>query len=127
MPSAAPLVRPCWGDRSPPGAGVREPGHFTEEVVGLCGEVFVLKAEGFLIHHRALPVLLRIAELLRVSTFDIISLPQDVYPTSTLPLDLSVLDFILIVVGAFFIVVGSSYCPAKKASEVDILTVLRNE
>ena len=36
-------------------------------------------------------------------------------------------DFFLIVVGAFVIVVASSYYPAKKASEVDILTVLRNE
>ena len=62
-----------------------------------------------------------------LSTFDIVSLPKDVYPTSTLPLDLSVQDFILIVIGAFMIVVGSSYYPAKKASEVDILTVLRNE
>ncbi len=62
-----------------------------------------------------------------LGTFDIISLPKDVYPTSTLPLDLSLLDFSLIVVGAFFIVIGSSYYPAKKASEVDILTVLRNE
>ncbi|MDF1884485.1 ABC transporter permease [Sulfurimonas sp. SAG-AH-194-C21] len=62
-----------------------------------------------------------------LGTFDIISLPKDVYPTSTLPLDLSFLDFTLIVTGAFFIVIGSSYYPAKKASEVDILTVLRNE
>ena len=62
-----------------------------------------------------------------LGTFDIISLPKDVYPTATLPLDLSLLDFFLIVVGAFAIVVGSSYYPAKKASEVDILTVLRNE
>lgn len=62
-----------------------------------------------------------------LSTFDIIHLPKDVYPTTTLPLDLSVKDFILIVLGAFAIVVASSYYPAKKASEVDILTVLRNE
>jgi putative ABC transport system permease protein len=62
-----------------------------------------------------------------LGSFDIISLPKDVYPTSTLPLDLSVKDFIFIVTGAFFIVVASSYYPAKKASEVDILTVLRNE
>ena len=62
-----------------------------------------------------------------LSTFDIISLPKDVYPTTTLPLDLSVKDFLLIVVGAFFIVIASAYYPAKKASEVDILTVLRNE
>jgi putative ABC transport system permease protein len=33
----------------------------------------------------------------------------------------------MIVVGAFFIVLISSFYPAKKASEVDVLTVLRNE
>jgi len=62
-----------------------------------------------------------------LSTFDIISLPKDVYPTTTLPLDLSIKDFMLIVFGAFVIVIASAYYPAKKASEVDILTVLRNE
>ena len=62
-----------------------------------------------------------------LSTFDIVSLPKDVYPTSTLPLDLSMKDFVLIITGAFGIVIASSYYPAKKASEVDILTVLRNE
>ena len=62
-----------------------------------------------------------------LGTFDIISLPKDVYPTATLPLDLSLQDFVLILSGAFTIVVASSYYPAKKASEVDILTVLRNE
>ena len=62
-----------------------------------------------------------------LGTFDIIHLPKDVYPTSTLPLDLSVQDFFMIVSGAFIIVVVSAYYPAKKASEVDILTVLRNE
>lgn len=62
-----------------------------------------------------------------LSNFDIVSLPKDVYPTSTLPLDLSIQDFFLIVIGAFFIVVLSAFYPAKKASEVDILTVLRNE
>ena len=62
-----------------------------------------------------------------LSTFDIVSLPKDVYPTTTLPLDLSVKDFFMIIGGAFLIVIASSYYPAKKASEVDILTVLRNE
>ncbi|SFV67667.1 Lipoprotein releasing system transmembrane protein LolE [hydrothermal vent metagenome] len=62
-----------------------------------------------------------------LSNFDIVSLPKDVYPTTTLPLDLSSLDFSMIIIGAFLIVVASSYYPAKKASEVDILTVLRNE
>lgn len=62
-----------------------------------------------------------------LSTFDIVNLPKDVYPTSTLPLDLSIKDFLSIVFGAFVIVIISSFYPAKKASEVDILTVLRNE
>ena len=62
-----------------------------------------------------------------LGTFEIVSLPKDVYPTSTLPLDLSFKDFIMIVVGAFVIVIASAYYPAKKASEVDVLTVLRNE
>ncbi|WP_324170534.1 ABC transporter permease [Sulfurimonas sp.] len=62
-----------------------------------------------------------------LSNFDIVSLPKDVYPTTTLPLDLSIKDFFLIVSGAFVIVIASSFYPAKKASEVDILTVLRNE
>jgi putative ABC transport system permease protein len=62
-----------------------------------------------------------------LGTFDIIHLPKNVYPTTTLPLDLSVKDFFMIVSGAFVIVVASAYYPAKKASEVDILTVLRNE
>jgi len=62
-----------------------------------------------------------------LSTFDIVSLPKDVYPTATLPLDLSLKDAFLIVFGAFVIVIASAYYPAKKASEIDILTVLRNE
>lgn len=62
-----------------------------------------------------------------LGTFEIISLPADVYPTSTLPLDLSIIDFFSIIIGAFFIVLLSAWYPAKKASEVDVLTVLRNE
>ena len=62
-----------------------------------------------------------------LGSFDIIDLPKDVYPTSTLPLDLDILDFLMIVFGAFVIVLLAAYYPAKKASEVDILTVLRNE
>jgi len=72
-------------------------------------------------------IVLGMSGLWVLSTFDIVHLPKDVYPTTTLPLDLSVKDFFLIVGGAFMIVVASAYYPAKKASEVDILTVLRNE
>ena len=72
-------------------------------------------------------IVLGMSSIWVLSTFEIISLPKDVYPTSTLPLDLSLQDFVLIVVGAFGIVIASAYYPAKKASEVDVLTVLRNE
>jgi putative ABC transport system permease protein len=72
-------------------------------------------------------IVLGMSGLWVLSTFDIVHLPKDVYPTSTLPLDLSLKDFMFIVFGAFMIVVASSFYPAKKASEVDILTVLRNE
>ncbi|WP_457749520.1 FtsX-like permease family protein [Sulfurimonas sp.] len=72
-------------------------------------------------------IILGLSGIWVLSTFDIVSLPKDVYPTSRLPLDLTLQDFTLIVLGAFGIVIASSYYPAKKASEVDILTVLRNE
>ena len=72
-------------------------------------------------------VVLGMSGLWILGTFDIVSLPKDVYPTTTLPLDLSLKDFFMIISGAFVIVVASAYYPAKKASEVDILTVLRNE
>jgi putative ABC transport system permease protein len=72
-------------------------------------------------------ILLGFSGMWILSTFDIVSLPKDVYPTTTLPLDLSTKDFFMIISGAFVIVIASSYYPAKKASEVDILTVLRNE
>jgi len=62
-----------------------------------------------------------------LNTFDFISLPADVYGTTKIPTDLSFIDFISIVMGAFIIVIVSSIYPAKKASEVDILTTLRFE
>ena len=62
-----------------------------------------------------------------LGNFDIISLPADVYGTSQLPLDLSTIDLVSILVGAFFIVILSALYPAIKASRVDILQVLRNE
>jgi len=62
-----------------------------------------------------------------LNTFDFISLPADVYGTTKIPTDLSLIDFLLIVFGAFVIVIISSIYPAKKASEVDILTTLRFE
>ena len=59
--------------------------------------------------------------------FDIVTLPEDVYGTSKLPLDLSIIDFVSTIIGGTIIVLLSSYYPAKKATEVDILTTLRNE
>ena len=62
-----------------------------------------------------------------LTTFDIISVPEDVYGTSRLPVDLTMIDFILIILGTFIIIVLSSLYPARKASQTDPLTVLRNE
>lgn len=70
---------------------------------------------------------LALLALYLLSNFDIISLPADVYGSSKLPLELSIMDFCLITLGSLVIVFVSSYYPAKKASEVDALTVLRNE
>jgi putative ABC transport system permease protein len=62
-----------------------------------------------------------------LSHFDIVTLPEDVYGTSKLPLDLSTLDFVSILVGAIVIVLLSSFYPSKKATEIDVLSTLRNE
>ncbi|OCL87104.1 Lipoprotein-releasing system transmembrane protein LolC [Aliarcobacter thereius] len=62
-----------------------------------------------------------------LNTFDIVSLPADVYGSAKLPLDLAMSDFISIIVGAIIIVFLSSYYPAKKATNIDVIDVLRNE
>ena len=62
-----------------------------------------------------------------LTTFDIISMPEDVYGTSRLPVDLTMTDFSLIILGTSIIILLSSLYPAKKASQTDPLTVLRNE
>lgn len=62
-----------------------------------------------------------------LGSFDIITLPADVYGSSKLPLELSIVDFCIIVFGAVCIVALSSYYPAKKAAEVNVLDTLRNE
>jgi putative ABC transport system permease protein len=62
-----------------------------------------------------------------LKTFDIISLPADVYGTSKLPVNLTTSDFSLILIGTAIIVILSSLYPAKKASQTDPLLVLRNE
>ncbi|PIF04840.1 MAG: hypothetical protein CSA86_00470 [Arcobacter sp.] len=62
-----------------------------------------------------------------LENFDIISLPADVYGTSKLPLQLDMIDLFSIIVGSMIIVFLSSYYPAKKATKIDVLDVLRNE
>ncbi|MDR2152081.1 MAG: ABC transporter permease [Helicobacteraceae bacterium] len=67
------------------------------------------------------------AALWALGRFKIIELPADVYGTDKLPLDPSLLDFSLIVAGAFAIVLFSAWYPARKAAQTDALDVLRNE
>lgn len=62
-----------------------------------------------------------------LTTFDIISMPEDVYGTSKLPIDLTWADFTLILIGTAIIVLLSALYPARKASQTDPLSVLRNE
>jgi len=62
-----------------------------------------------------------------LKTFDIISLPADVYGTSKLPVDLTLSDFSMIIIGTSIIILVSALYPARKASQTDPLTVLRNE
>ena len=62
-----------------------------------------------------------------LTTFDLISMPEDVYGTSKLPVDLTMNDFGFIIIGTAVIIFLSSIYPAKKASQTDPLTVLRNE
>ncbi len=62
-----------------------------------------------------------------LTTFDIISIPEDVYGTSKLPVDLTMTDFSLILIGTIIIILLSALYPARKASQTDPLTVLRNE
>jgi putative ABC transport system permease protein len=62
-----------------------------------------------------------------LKTFDIVKLPADVYGVSRLPIDLSAVDFALILIGAFIIVIISSIYPAIKASKTDVLETLRYE
>ena len=62
-----------------------------------------------------------------LGSFDIIDLPADVYGSARLPLELAWQDFWMIVIGAGVIVGISSYYPAKKATQVDVLETLRNE
>jgi len=54
-------------------------------------------------------------------------MPEDVYGTSKLPVDLMMSDFGFILLGTSIIILLSSLYHAKKAAQTDPLTVLRNE
>jgi putative ABC transport system permease protein len=72
-------------------------------------------------------ILLGFISLYLLGSFDLIDLPADVYGSSKLPLELSLIDFGMIVFGAAIIVIFSSFYPAHKATQVDVLETLRNE
>lgn len=72
-------------------------------------------------------ILLGFVTLFVLGSFDLIALPADVYGTARLPLDLSAVDFVLIVLGTSIIVALSSYYPAHKATHINVLDTLRNE
>jgi len=60
-------------------------------------------------------------------SFDIISLPKDVYGSAKLPIDLPFSDFVMIIIGAVVIIAFSALYPAKRAASTDPLKVLRSE
>ena len=62
-----------------------------------------------------------------LTTFPIIHLSEEVYGFSKLPVNLTLSDSIMIIVGAIIIVLLSSLYPAIKASSTNPLNVLRNE
>jgi putative ABC transport system permease protein len=62
-----------------------------------------------------------------LQTFDLVSVPEDVYGTSKLPVDLMLSDFGFILLGTSAIILLSALYPARKAAQTDPLTVLRNE
>lgn len=72
-------------------------------------------------------VLLGLSGLWLLDTFEIISVPVDVYGVSKLPISLNMSDLAAVIVGTWVIVLLSSLYPAKKAANTDPLQVLRNE
>jgi putative ABC transport system permease protein len=62
-----------------------------------------------------------------LKTFDLISLPPDVYGDTKLPVNLLWSDFGFILMGAAAIILLSALYPARKAAATDPLHVLRNE
>ena len=82
-------------------------------IIGFSGIVF-----GFL---------LSMIILYLLNTFPIISLPADVYGSNKLPLNIAFTDILLVITGSIFVVGLSSYYPSLKASNINPLSILRNE
>ena len=72
-------------------------------------------------------VLLGLLGIWLLKTFDIISIPEDVFGSARLPIELPLGDFFMIIIGASIIILVSAIYPAKKAASTDPLNVLRNE
>jgi putative ABC transport system permease protein len=62
-----------------------------------------------------------------LKTYNIISLPEDVYGTSKLPVVLYWSDYLSIIAGTALIILLSAIYPAKRAAKTNALKVLRNE
>ena len=72
-------------------------------------------------------VILGLVGIFVLKNFDIVHLPADVYGTSHLPIQLSMIDLFSIIMGAVVIIILSSIYPAKKATQINVVEVLRNE
>lgn len=74
-----------------------------------------------------LGVILGFSGMWILSNFNIVELPADIFGGKSLPVDLSVGDFFMVIIGASVIVMISALYPAIKAASTDPLKVLRNE
>lgn len=62
-----------------------------------------------------------------LSKYKIISIPQEIYGISNLPVDMKIKDFIIIDFGVIFLSFISSLYPATKAAKIIPATAIRNE
>jgi lipoprotein-releasing system permease protein len=60
-------------------------------------------------------------------TFRIISLPAEIYFINSLPVDMRVLDFILVALAAILITFLATLYPAKKAADLAPVDAIRYE